>query len=247
VPMVGAKVTATQAGFTTVVTGGTIGSSTTDAVVAITVGGVATKTTASANATKLSWGDTTSQLSVSLSAGADQGGTLQLQRLVGTTWQDEGSAVSAVTGATVPVLPVASWGTGAVQLQVVFSGASNGSGAWAGSTSAAVTITVERPTTSTLAFAYDAGSSATSGVGTLTATIAAPGSPAAAPAGTVTFTAGGTDIPTCKKLSVPTTAPYTVTCPGWTPTPKTTTTVVVTFTGGTGFADSQGSTSVTSS
>jgi len=249
VPAGGADVSVgTQAGFTVTVTGGTIGASATDAVVTIAVSGVATTTTATSTTTALTWGDS-GTMTVALSAGGGQGGTFQLQRRIAGTWTDEGAPVAATKNASIDVDPVASWGTGSIDLRVAFSGASSGSGAWAASVSGAVTFTVSRPSTTTLTFAYTSG---TSGPGVLTATVAAPGGTVAAPTGTVTFSVGGTNIASCKNLTVSSTAPYTATCT-WTPPAPTapatskTTTVAAAFSGSGVFDDSQDTLAVTSS
>jgi hypothetical protein len=250
VPTGGATVTVgSTSGFTTSITGGSIGATATNAVVTITVGGVGTTTTAAASGgTTLAWGETGS-LAVTLSAGGGQGGTFQLQRRIAGTWTDEGDPVNATSSASLDVAPVAAWGTGSVDLRVAFSGASSSSGAWAASTSSAVTYTIHRPTTTTLTFAYTSG---TSGPGVLTATVAAPGGTAAAPTGKVTFTVGGSTIGGCNNVTVSSAAPYTATC-SWTPpapvSPATsrTTTATASFAGSGVFDDSQDSLAVTSS
>jgi hypothetical protein len=250
VPMGGATVAVdATSGYSVVASGGSIGASATNAVVSITIGGVATTTTASASATTLTWGDT-GHLTATVSAGAGgQGGTFQLQRRVSGVWQDEGDAVDATASATIDVEPVEAWGTGSVSLRVQFSGASSGSGAWAASTSNTLTFTIQRPTTTTLSFAYASG---TSGSGTLTATITAPGGTAGAPTGRVAFSVGGSNISGCGNVNVSSTAPYTATCP-WTPPAPTgtatsrTTSVTASFAGSGGFVDSQDTLAVTSS
>jgi hypothetical protein len=174
-PDTAATVTATAGTWVVTVTGGSVPAGQTFRLVTMDITGRATQTSATAPAGSVATGESVSvgtRVQPASGAGPVDDGTLQLQRRTGTSpdvWTDVGAAVDATGGTqSVSATADAGWGTGAVALRVVYSGA----GSWAASTSPTVTATVLTPTTTTI----------TAAGGVLTATV----SPATA-TGTVAF------------------------------------------------------------
>lgn len=221
VPATGATVTgATTGGFSVNVSGGAVASGVTYQLVTLDVAGRGSATSASPANQTVSTGATVSVTTQVTATGSNPNvGTVQLQRRTSTgpdVWTDVGSSATATgSNQTLTAVADAAWGTGAVTLRVTYSGG----GVWGPSTSGNITVTVQTPTTTTVAFAANV----------LTATV----TPTAATGTVAFFTGTNTPIGGCGNVAV---SGGTATCT-WT-APTGTTSVHANLNGSGVYADS---------